>query len=352
MLDSILAHSTSPIYFTLHGIRHELLVVVREPYDRGSEDAVRLLDTESDLYAELVVATIGTWARVWRAITRDIVLPEDKPSAIAQLGLEQNQALPYVTVQNKSYESTTVTVHSHDTGAYALATARATIDAVTRLNAAVSGIAVFKTPMPGQTTANNSDSKTELPVDTKLPANQAPPQKQNYGGVFTQDKSEPDTPYDLSGWQALQDIGDEGLILPMKKESELRRAIWADKRLEYSKEKKFELQYEDEQRVAYRVHRIESTYLGEAKYRAIKVWTDGLGVHTFFMYQRDSEEQTYNFQSIENYLNRVGIDPTEDFRLEQPCVFVVKIYHKYGEGPEREYKNAYGFWRLPEVEGE
>lgn len=339
MFGGKLPHIVQPMLFTLDGKVHELLIIVRAPDNPLSDAAQRFID-DPELRDKLLVATIGCWARAWQALTTGSWQVTGH-SACDQYELEPNTEAPFISVQNKDYSGMTLMVHSYDNGSEAVRQAAAPLGAADIMNAKIPGIIQLLNHPAQQVEASLAPNSAEH-LDQQLEQHRQEAKDQ---GMFItqralQENSE-DTPpqvnagVNLGAWQVAttESVADGFLSLPLLKGNP-GLARKANQATNYK-----EMQYKDGELVAFEAFKFERVQNSNS----LRINTMN-GVLNIFVTKSKSDEETYDFQSAESYLARIGINALEPFSIQQKFIYVVKVNHSN----DREYLNCYGFWRIPE----
>jgi hypothetical protein len=300
---------------------HELLVVAR-----FSDDNIN-----AETLSALIPPTIKAWAKVWQSY-RDDIWEISGQSPCEKLGIDpSSSSLAYVTVQNMNHNGLSVTVHSNSNGHKSLNSIAALTAGIDAYSQATNDALRYKnSPYPQTQTQTQVDDLKEHIED-----------EYEYQYDENQGKTVPtqSEQYDFTRWRQAIDLGNNKVQLPMAKSQQI--AFWATDSIDFNNNAP---QYAKGRYIAYEAFKIESVTVGKNALAAVYIHTTK-GRLTVFMYQKDGKTETYDFQTVQRYIEMLGIDALEQFKVNGNFLYCVKIAHT--DDATREFKNAYGLWQLP-----
>ena len=302
--------NTIPLFF--EGEQHNLVICLRDGYP------ILPSETRQELFRE----TLKTWMYAWQAHLHKNDVSKYK-SADDNLGISFSQSDPYVTIYNKDY-GFSITVQDSSTPQEALNLA----------TDFMSAIETIKAKVPALFEMQQAPVKTTPKEPIQFPSgDNAPRENENSADVLDSGET--------VSFRASKTVGNDYMIESGKRDSVAWKEVTkATKPYDRSK-----VEHSDGELVAYFVNAPLTVKAPNGKV-CMEVGTSG-GKFTFWQSKRDSEEQTFDWQSIETQMYGVNVlaeQLTDGFKLNMPCLLIVKFTHSGG----KEYANFYGFRALPQ----
>jgi hypothetical protein len=267
---------------------------------------------------KLIRETLKTWMHAWKALHDPKFDPEELPSADAACDIKASEGEPYVTIFNKSYDGLSITVHDNSLPKAAVLLVEAFDDAM--------ALVEEKMPALFQAPAQPAPKTAEPKEPIQFP---------------TQDSEESA----IVAFRASKLVGNDYMIESGKRDSVAWKEVTkATKPFDRSK-----VEHADGELVAYFVNAPIVVKAPNGK-TCMEVPTSG-GKFTFWQAKRDSDEPTFDWQSIETQMYGVNVlaeQLTDGFKLNMPCLLIVKFTHSGG----KEYANFYGFRALPQKQAQ
>lgn len=320
-----LCSSNQSINYHHEGQLHTLNITTR--YTEGMSAHLDI-----DVLADLTKMTIRTWCEAWSAFKHGVDI-SDNLSAQERLEIEDNLVEPYCTVWNKhdwkAAQGITLTVNSAEKPDYAVIAAHAQQIAIEAIDKSIKQASENK---------EQADYEDRLTGDPKLYHDE---NDTTDNEVQAPQESSDNSNADFSNWKHAVFMPDGGVFLPMKKDNEVRMAKRGKTELKYD-----EVQYSNDEIIAFPFGTIKRDTVGSNELPVISIITGGFGTLNIFCYKRDSEDKTYDYQTIIEYFSRVGIDATADnFMVEHSATIALKM--KHSKDGTKEFKNVFGFWNNP-----
>lgn len=283
--------------------------------------------------SKLVPATIRTWLNVWQAVQDEsYTLPDDAKSACDSVGIAPSEHDPYVTIWNRDLNGLSITVHSWSNG-------QATLDTVVQHQTGLHMFHQYASKLGVEVVGEQKQPSNTSPSSSSIPAlgSTTPP-------PVEQDKIV-DMPLPDKHFRASRRLDDKTIMIETGKRDNptWKEVKLAGERFEFDK-----VQYADGDLVAYPISGALEVRTTMDSVQAI-IPTD-YGRHSFWRNKkRDSDEQSYDWQTFESELFKLGYPNDKlvpGFKAWAHGYVIIKMAHSKG----KEYANLYGFRALPDMQ--
>lgn len=313
-----------PLKIFYEGQEHELIIRVREGSPALNEVVMN----------NLIRETLKAWMYAWKGATT-LAAVDGYLSADDNCDIAPSTNEPYVTVFNKTYDGLSITVHDSTRPWHAVRLVKAYRDAIAIVQE--KSPALFEAPKT-EPSKLDPDSyfggKPETPATNIIPLQT---ELQKYNDNHARRDDDPET----VAFRASKLVGNDYMIESGKRDSVAWKEVTKATK-PYNRDK---VEHSDGELVAYMVNAPMVVKAPNGK-TCMEVQTSG-GKFTFWQSKRDSDEATFDWQSIETQMYGVNVlaeQLTDGFKLNMPCLLIVKFTHSGG----KEYANFYGFRALPQ----
>lgn len=336
MSAATLCSASGELQVTHEDNKHVLIITTR--YTEGMEQSL----STSEL-ADLTQATVRAWYQAWSAYVHNKDI-SDKAAPCDVEKIARSMSDPYVTVWNKNPGGVTLTVNSSEKPHYAALAGAAQALAIKHIREALAG-SPDKGTEDKPPVVDKPDFKPMTPMNDTVSNPFRGMTKGEIENLTAKQLAmltgQPDTDNlpRMQNWKHAVVLPNGSVLLPMKKDDDVRMAIMADKPIKYD-----ELQYEPKKKVAYPIKSIRASVVGESNIPVIAITTRQYGALNIFKFKPDSdEEKNIDYSKLCDFFSRVNIDAEKpDFEMAIDALMVVEINHD--EKKNKTYHNFYGFW--------
>jgi len=287
----------------------------------------------------LVRETLKTWMYAWRGVKGEMDT-QDLKSADENLDITPSGNEPYVTIFNKDWDGLSITVHDNSKPQ----------TAVNLVTAYREAIAIVQGKLPSLFNPSEFDQMGDFGMPKK-PKQADKLDPDTYFGGKPENKAPIPFPTDNAArgdssetvsFRASREADGNYMIESGKPES----SAWKDVTRAQRPYDASKINYGLDELVAFMVN-APMVVKSPKDNLCMEVPTSG-GKFTFWRNKRNSQEQTFDWQSIEKQLYGVNIlsdSLVDGFQLDMPCLLIVKFTRS--QDGLREFANFYGFRALP-----